>query len=112
MIVYCNDRVLADSIKVADSFWTRFRGLMGRKSLTSGEGLLLMHCPSVHCFFMKIPIDAVHLSKDMTVLGIETLPPWSVGRSIKGTAHILELKAGNTLVSAGDVLKFHDNGGK
>ena len=110
MNVYYKGRVIADDAGIADSFWTRFRGLMGRKSLKDGEGLLLTHCPSVHCFFMKIPIDAVHLSKDMTVLGVETLPPWSVGRRIRGTAHILELRAGGADVAIGDFLEFSGNG--
>jgi len=48
----------------------------------------------------------VYLSKDMTVLGIETLSPWSVGRHIKSTAHVLELAAGTALVSAGNVLEL------
>ena len=108
----CNERIIASNIKLADSFWARFRGLMGRKSLGDGEGLLLTYCLSVHCFFMRIPIDAVHLSKNMTVLGVETLRPWSVGRIIRGTAHILELGAGGAAVSAGDSIEFQANGGE
>lgn len=112
MKVICDGRVIAANVSLANSFLTRFWGLMGKKSLGDGEGLLLMHCSSIHCFFMKIPIDAVYLSKSMTVLGIETLKPWSVGRYIKGTANVLELKAGRALVSVGDVLKIQSEGGK
>ncbi|MFB0921008.1 MAG: DUF192 domain-containing protein, partial [Oscillospiraceae bacterium] len=69
-------------------------------------------CSAIHCFFMKIPIDAVYLSKNMTVLGTETLRPWSVGGYFKGTANVLELKAGRALVNPGDVLKIYSDGGK
>jgi uncharacterized membrane protein (UPF0127 family) len=67
---------------------------MGKKRLEKGEGLLLENCASVHCFFMRMPIDAVYLSKDLTVLGVETLRPWRIGRWFRGTKHVLELEAG------------------
>lgn len=106
MVVMCEKRVLAPHVRVANNFMTRFKGLMGEKSLGDGKGLLLMDCPSIHCFFMKIPIDAVYLSKNMTVLGYETLSPWSIGKHVKGTAHVLELAAGKAVVAVGNVLKI------
>ncbi len=107
VVIICNGLILASKVQVADDFFPRFKGLMGKKSLDDGEALLLMNCPSIHCFFMKIPIDAVYLSKDMTVLSHETLYPWSIGSRVKGTAHVLELAAGKALVSEGDVLEIH-----
>lgn len=106
ILVFCNGRLLADKVKPADTFRARFLGLMGKKQLAEGEGLLLLHCPGIHCFFMKIPIDAVYLSEDLTVLGRETLSPRKVGRRFPGTAHVLELSAGKAGVSAGDRLTF------
>lgn len=110
MIISCNGYVLGDKIGLANSFFSRFKGLMGKKSLQSGEGLLLVHCSSVHCFFMKTTIDVVYLSKKMTVLGVETLAPWRIGRHIKGTAHVLELGAGTAFVSTGNVLEIYEGG--
>ncbi|PKM72288.1 MAG: hypothetical protein CVU91_09825 [Firmicutes bacterium HGW-Firmicutes-16] len=112
MKVICDGRVIAENVHLVDSFWSRFWGLMGKKSLGDEEGILLTRCSSIHCFFMKIPIDAVYLSKNMTVLGTETLKPWRVGRYIKGTANVLELKAGRALVSSGEVLEINCDGGK
>ena len=106
MVVMCEEHVLASHVRAANNFITRFKGLMGEKNLGDGEGLLLMDCPSIHCFFMKIPIDAVYLSKNMTVLGFETLSPWSIGRHVKGTAHVLELAAGTAALSVGNVLRI------
>ena len=63
MTVRCEGQILGDKIKHADSFFKRFIGLMGKKQLGQGEGLLL-NCSSIHCFFMKIPIDAVYISKN------------------------------------------------
>ncbi len=111
MVVKCDGKILADKVGLANSFFTRLKGLMGKEHLEDGEGLLLMHCSSVHCFFMKTTIDAVYLSKNMTVLGTETLTPWSVGRHIKGAAHVLELATGTASFSCGAVLEI-DKGGK
>ncbi len=93
MTVRCEGQILGDKIKHADSFFKRFIGLMGKKQLGQGEGLLL-NCSSIHCFFMKIPIDAVYISKTMTVLGTQTLQPWQVGKIFAGTKYVLELQAG------------------
>lgn len=93
---------------MADTFFARFLGLMGRKRLAPGEGLLLEGCPSIHCFFMKMTIDAVYLSKNMTVLCVETLAPWHVGRLVKNTVHVLELAAGAAQISVGDALELAD----
>ena len=107
MKVSCNSRIIADKVALADTFFTRFKGLMGKKSLVPGEGLLLLNCPSIHCFFMKIPIDAVYLSADCTVLGVEMLTPWQIGRFVKNTAYVLELPAGEADVSVGDKLDIY-----
>ncbi len=47
--------------KVAESFVSRLRGLIGRKSFAPGEGLLFPRCNDVHMWMMSIPIDLVFL---------------------------------------------------
>lgn len=116
MKVFFSGRLLADRVELADTPVKRFWGLMGRKSLRRGEGLLLVRCPSIHCFFMKITIDAVYLSKEMRVIGIETIKPWRLGRLYRGVAHVLELPEGAAgALRAGDLLAVQnsdENGGK
>lgn len=97
---------MADKVAIADTFLSRFRGLMGKRNIGAGEGLLLLYCPSIHCFFMKTTIDAIYLTKAMEVIGVETLHPWSVGRRLKKTVHVLELAAGSARVEVGDVLEI------
>ena len=53
MKVYCNDEIIVNEVKIADTFKTRLIGLMGRDKLQN-EGLLLTDCSSIHCFFMKL----------------------------------------------------------
>lgn len=104
MTVYCNGRLLADKVDIAETFGARLKGLMGRPCLAEGEGLLLKRCPGIHTFFMRMDIDAVFLSEDMTVLGVETLKPWNIGTSYKKTAHVLELGYAPPWVRTGAVL--------
>ena len=84
----------AARVSMADGFWTRFRGLMLRKSLEPGEGLLLWRCASIHCFFMRFPIDVIYLDRDLTVIGVETVRPWRIGGHFRHARHVLELEAG------------------
>ena len=89
-----DSRLCACPVFLADTFPSRFRGLMLRSSLEPGEGLFLKHCGSIHCFFMSFPIDVVYLDRDLTVLRIETVPPWHIGSFVKGAKHVLELEEG------------------
>lgn len=106
MIVW-KDNVRWNEIEEAKSFWKRFQGLMGRKELKDGEGMFFWNCSSIHCFFMKIPIDVVYLNKEMQVVGVETVDPWKLGHFYKGAKHILEVKAGSAKgISVGDKLEI------
>ncbi len=72
----------------------RMRGLLGRRDLPRGEGLLLRPAASIHTFFMRFPIDAVFLDADGVVVGVAPdLPPWRVAAR-KHARAVLELAAG------------------
>jgi uncharacterized protein len=87
-------QVVCERCLVADRPWSRMRGLLGRKELPGGEGILLRPAGSVHTFFMRFPIDVVFLDPDLKVVGVEAgLRPWRVaGR--RGAKAALELAAG------------------
>jgi uncharacterized protein len=81
---------------VADNAPTRMRGLLGRRRLDSGEGLLLRPAPAVHTWFMRFPIDAVFLDGELTVLHVrERLRPWRMA-GWRGARAVLELPAGTS----------------
>ena len=108
--VFAGGELLASPVYIADSFGSRFCGLMLRRSLAPGEGLLLKKCPSIHCFFMRFTIDAVYLDRDMTVVGTETVKPWRVGGSFRGARHVLEVAEGAAhLVRAGMKLEVKES---
>ena len=54
-------RVVAESVIVADSTMRRLRGLLGKRDLPSGHGVLLRPAWSIHTAFMRFPIDVVFL---------------------------------------------------
>ena len=60
--IYIKDKKLTN-IKIADSFCSRFMGLMGKspKNISEMGGLLIKPCSQIHMFFMKTPIDVVYL---------------------------------------------------
>ena len=64
-------------IKTADTFFARFRGLMLRKRLPAGHGLLIAPCSSIHMCFMRFAIDASWVDKEMNILKISrNVRPW------------------------------------
>jgi uncharacterized membrane protein (UPF0127 family) len=70
------------------------KGLLGRRELPSGEGILLKPASSVHMAFMRFPIDAVFLDRDLHVVKIAAgLQPWRVAGS-RGAKAVLEIGAG------------------
>lgn len=107
---YVNNKLLAYNVKVADKFISRLVGLLNRNSIDDNEGLLLKKCSSIHCFFMKFTIDAVYLSEDMQVLYKETIKPWRVGKIVRNSCHVLELKEGKcSEINVGEYLDFVTN---
>ena len=54
-------------LEVADNFVKRFLGLMGRKNLPQGQGLLITNCNSIHMCFMKFPIDVIYIDEDWKI---------------------------------------------
>jgi uncharacterized membrane protein (UPF0127 family) len=104
------DRLLADRAERATSFRDRFVGLMGRRSLVVGEGMLIAPCNSIHTFFMRIPIDVAFLGPDGEIVKqFVALPPWRATSVYFQAKSVLELPAGTLEASGtreGDRLVF------
>ncbi len=63
--------------EVATTFFQRARGLIGRRGLEPGTGLLILHCNAIHTFFMRFPIDATFLDRnDRVVKVVRNIRPW------------------------------------
>ena len=108
------DRALATSGRLADGFWARLRGLIGRAPLEPGEGLLIVPCNCIHTHFMRFPIDVLYLNRDQEVVGIDhALRPWRFGHIYRGARSVVELPAGSakaTNTQVGDRLEVQGLG--
>jgi uncharacterized membrane protein (UPF0127 family) len=86
--------VVCDTCHVADRPLKRLRGIIGWKGMRRGEGLLLRPTFSIHTMFVRFPIDAVFLDRDLTVVSIaHELKPWRFAGARKAKS-VLELAAG------------------
>src|SRR3712207_7383909 len=101
--------IVCERCSLADNAFTRLRGLLGRRELASGEGILLRPASSIHTAFMRFPIDAVFLGRDGTVLSIAAeLPAWRAAAK-RGAKAVVELPAGECArrgVAVGDRLSL------
>jgi hypothetical protein len=93
--------VLAERLEVADSLWSRFLGLMGRRELPAGAGLWLTGTNGIHMLFMRFAIDVVFLGKPgpggaRPVLAVrKALRPWvGIVPLVRGADGALELPVG------------------
>ena len=90
--------------RVADSFASRLRGLIGSRPPGPGEGLLIAPCKSVHTLMMSFPIDIVYVNASQVVQGIDhALAPWRMGRFYRDVRYVLELPAGTAEASGTQV---------
>ena len=101
--------VVASPLEYATNPWTRFRGLMLRRSLPAGSGLLIRPCSSIHMMFMRFPIDAVFIDATGQVTRVaRNVRPWvgfaSGGRGAKAVIELPAGAAGN--VDVGDQIEF------
>src|SRR5919204_5668656 len=89
-----NGRTVCERCVVADTALARMKGLLGRRDLPRGEGILLRPASSVHTGFMRFPIDVVFLDAENRVVKIAAgLKPWKAAAARKAKA-VVELPAG------------------
>ena len=99
---------LATALAVADTHWTRLRGLLGLRSsdFRNGSGLWIVPCHGVHTLGMGFPIDVVYLDDAMTVIDIRRdLQPWRFAPVRTQASSVLELPcstADETRTAVGD----------
>lgn len=89
-----NGQTLIPRLEIANTFFSRFWGLMGKKNLDLASGILFPNCNSIHTFFMKFPIDVILLSREGRVVEIrEAVNPWGLLLPVKQASHVIELSA-------------------
>lgn len=108
------DEWLADRVILADTRWTRLRGMMGRPEPNDREGMLLEPCRSVHMYWMKYPLDVAFLAPDGRVVATyHGLAPSSRSKWHAEADRALELQTGRlaaTGTEVGDHLELLNEG--
>ncbi len=103
---------IGTKIRLASTWGSRLKGLLGTTSLAHGEGLLLVPCSSIHMFFMSISLDVLFLDQDGVVLFVyHSLRPWRISSSFSQALAALELKSGTAKalnIEKGDRILFHE----
>lgn len=88
-------KMLAREAIVADSFFLRLKGLLGRDEFLLGEGLLIKPCSMVHCLGMKINIDVLFISQSNEIIHIiERMTPGRISPWVRHASVVLELPEG------------------
>lgn len=101
--------LLASAADMAGTSKERRDGLLKRSGLGEGEGIWIVPCEAVHCFFMKFTIDVLFLTKDKRVAKVRpSLKPWRLAACLRAHS-VLELAEGviaATGTQEGDQLEF------
>jgi uncharacterized membrane protein (UPF0127 family) len=101
--------VVSNRCHFANSVFKRMVGLLNRKALAPGEGLLIDRCYGIHTFGMRFPIDVLFLDKDLKVMrAVAALPPFRTC-VVRRAVYVLEMPVGaiqSTRTEAGDQIQF------
>lgn len=101
-------RVVATNVRTAEGAWGSFAGLMFKKELPAGHGLLFQPARGIHTQFMRFPIDLIYLDKTNRVTKVrERMVPWRF--DFTNAAGVIEMNAGTAKemdIQPGDQLRF------
>ena len=104
--------IIASHARRADSFLSRMVGLLDRRAIQQGEGLIISGCRSIHMLFMKFPIDVIFISRQERVVGLlKGIKPFCLSPVFWKAHAAIELPVGvieNSKTSLGDMVRIED----
>ncbi|MDD4689641.1 MAG: DUF192 domain-containing protein [Eubacteriales bacterium] len=113
IVAYNETNVIARDVIMADTFFGRLTGLMPKKTLVDGEGMILKPCKQVHTYFMGYSIDVIFLTEENRIIYLQSnMEPGRVSSYIKKANSVLEVPEGTInkwTLKVGDVLDISDN---
>lgn len=90
----------------ADTFFKRFKGLMGKKEFEEGLLFTNLKDSSIHTLFMRFEIDVYFIDKNKIIYDKVTLKPWKFYNPKKQAEYIFETKKDKLKLKIGDCLDF------
>jgi len=103
--------ILARQVRVAETFFSRLKGLLGSGGLPAGKALVIRPCNSVHTFGMRYPIDVVFAdAQHRVVQTVADMGPGKVTFCLAGR-YTVELPAGTLAkdgTATGDLLALSE----
>lgn len=91
-------------IILADTFFKRFKGLMGKKNFEDALLFTNLTDSSIHTMFMRFEIDIYFLDKNKIIYDKVTLKPWRFYKPKNRAEYILETKKNKLKLEIGDSL--------
>jgi uncharacterized membrane protein (UPF0127 family) len=102
------NQMILEDLSVAETFWPRLIGLLGRSGLSTNQGLWIKRCNSIHTWSMKFTIDCVFVDHQLRVKSVvHEVRPWRWVWPRWGSDSVFELAAGTAReknIEVGDVL--------
>lgn len=102
------EEILATHVEKASNLSARMKGLLGRPTLDSHQALWILHCNSIHTFFMKFSISAIFVNKDLIVKAVyKNIKPFRFILPVWGASSVFEFSSKalkNNVIEKGDQL--------
>lgn len=87
--------LIAERAILANNAWKRLVGLLNRRHLEPGEGLVLLPGGAIHMFFMRMAIDVIFADKEGNVLKTAAnVKPWRMVMAPRHSRYTIELPVG------------------
>jgi len=90
----------------ADTFFKRFKGLMGKKDFNDCLVFTNLIDSSIHTMFMRFEIDVYFIDENKMIYEKVSLKPWRFHKPEKQAKYVLETKKGLLKLKMGDFLDF------
>jgi hypothetical protein len=107
--IYKRDNCILNEVKKTEKYLERAQGLLFRKPLGLGQGLVINKCNSVHSFLMSYSLDIIFLDKFYNIKKtVSNFRPYRLAFCISAS-QVLELQAGEVerlKIKVGDQLKW------
>lgn len=103
-----NGKIICQKMIMAESMFSRMKGLMFSNSLPGCDGFLIKPCNSIHTFFMLYSLDVIFLDKNFKIVKvIYNLVPWRMTLIYFKSYQVLEMQAGTLIknLNIGDQLE-------